>query len=200
MKLRALWRDSVWSKVIAAAIVGAAGWTFSEWETVKKCSRALAIELGDALASSGQWLTSSWRVPIWLTLVVAVLVIVLVTSLVVLGRKHLGQRTAPVVAHPRMVDTTEDSYTGPAIGRPFADLSPQQQQLLIGQIRRGTRMFNVPHEISRLRWFEELCNWRYVAAQELVIYAGGPWPYEILEPAWEELERLQRAGQLVVRA
>lgn len=199
MNLRELmqkaWRDNVWSKVISngitwaiVAAIGAVGvlaaWFWSNLRPLAK--------------TSGDWLRSDVVVPGWLLLAVGVLCASLF-ALYIFGAGKQSRATEKAADEPNALPVALRNPIVPPVGRPFAELSAEQQQFLIGQFRRGSRLFRFPDQMSALRWFEELKLWKYVVAQPMILAQGGDTtPHEIPERAWQELERLDRENRLVV--
>ena len=82
------------------------------------------------------------------------------------------------------------------LGRTFEELSKEQQGLLVAAYGTGTRHFEMPIESTRPRWFEELERWNYIEASDLAVYMSGmPWPYQVTEKGWREIERKLRINE-----
>lgn len=194
--LHKIWNDPVWSKVVAGIILAALAivwvwiaplldWLWSAWEFLKLTKT---------------WLTANIATPRWLLILSWLLVGIFGFLTFYVRRRYFRfrNRIAAALELPTQgaSETNPEPAKRPAVDRPFDRLSRQQKSFVIQRFRSGTRQFSMEHEASKMRWFEELANWRYVEAQQLLMYSGGPWPYEVCEGAWQELELLDKVGVL----
>lgn len=166
--LRKIWNDSVWSKVIAAGITAAVAAVGS-----------LAFAHWDRLADVPVVLTRPVPLPLWLLLLLGIAPVALaLRRLRVPGVEGDIQPNAIPVAriHARFLE------------RPFESLSLPQQRFLSQQFHRGTRLFSATEELTEAEWFQELKQWGYLTPH--VTDGSGFSSYEIVQAAWQELERV----------
>jgi hypothetical protein len=165
--LRKVWNDSVWSKVIAAGITAAVAAVGS-----------LAFAHWDRLADVPAVLTRPVPLPLWLLLLLGIALVALaLRRLRAPGIEDDVQPNAIPVArvHARLLE------------RPFESLSLPQQRFLSQQFRRGTRFFSATEELTEAQWFEKLKKWGYLTPR--ATGGSGFSGYEIVQAAWQELER-----------
>ncbi len=186
--LRSAWRDSVWSKVIAAGITtalgAAAALAIGSWHGLEDRASAVWGTLGGEMA-----------VPVWLVAGLALVAVVLAVMSMVLWAwaERAARQTGPEIQpNAVLVDEARVVEAPPPVGRPFDALSDEQRAFLRRIYRRGSRGFEMPGIQIGLRWFEMLERHGYVRAMDSPFASPGGTAYEVTDAGWREIERALR--------
>jgi hypothetical protein len=174
--LRKVWTDSVWSKVIAAAITAAlAAAGAGYWAALRARLVTIGTEIGARVV-----------VPMWLLAAAALCLIALLVAWVAAVRARYRPGIEDVQANAVLV---HDAPPLAVLEVPFDGLTDQQQAYLRRLFERGSRRFELPMEIRNERWFELLERYGYVVAIDVPVVRLRAVPLEVTEAGWLELER-----------